>query len=82
MQKWLKREQIKPRNESAVMKIRKSKIINSLKREYIVSSATQTRIPNSNFITRMPKWSNVRKTEKVEISENVTPAEKIEIFNF
>ena len=28
------------RNKSAVMKIRKSKIINSFKREYVVSSAT------------------------------------------
>ena len=30
----------------------------------------------------MPKWTNVRKVEKVEVSENITPAEKTETFNF
>ena len=36
---------------------------------------------NPNCIARMPKWTNVRKVEKVEVSENITPAEKTEIFN-
>ena len=37
--------------------------------------------PNPNCIARMPEWTNVRKVEKVEVSENRTPAEKTEIFN-
>ena len=37
--------------------------------------------PNPNCIARMPKWTNVRKVEKVEISENITPAETIKNFN-
>ena len=37
--------------------------------------------PNPNCIARIPKWTNVPKVEKVEVSENITPAEKTEIFN-
>ena len=35
--------------------------------------------PNPNCIARMPKWSNIWKFEKVEISGNITPAEKTEM---
>ena len=37
--------------------------------------------PNPNCKVRMPKCTNVWKVEKVEVSENITPAEKTEIFN-
>ena len=37
--------------------------------------------PNPNCIARMPKWTNVQKGKKVEVSENITTAEKTEIFN-
>ena len=37
--------------------------------------------PNPNCIAGMPKWTNVRKVEKVEVSESINPAEKTAIFN-
>ena len=37
--------------------------------------------PNPNCIAKMPKWNNVRRVEKFEVSENITPAEKTEILN-
>ena len=37
--------------------------------------------PNPNCTAKMPKWNNVRRVEKFEVSENITPAEKTEILN-
>ena len=37
--------------------------------------------PNPNCIAKMPKWNNVRRVEKFEVSENITPAEETEILN-
>ena len=60
------------------------KIEGALTVPYKKNKATEEVIyscPNPNCIARMPKWTNVRKVEKVEVSENITPAEKTEIFN-
>ena len=61
------------------------KIEGALTVPYKKNKATEEVIyscPNPNCIARMPKWTNVRKVEKVEVSENITPAEKTETFNF
>ena len=60
------------------------KIEGALTVPYKKNKATEEVIyscPNPNCIARMPKWTNVRKVEKVEVSENITPAEKTELFN-
>ena len=61
------------------------KIEGALTVQYKKNKATEEVIyscPNPNCIERIPKWTNVRKVEKVEVSENITPAEKTEIFKF
>ena len=60
------------------------KIEGALTVPYRKNKATEEVIyscPNPNCTARMPKWTNAWKVEKVEVSENITPAEKIEIFN-